>query len=308
MKPIIPMFYYPLKALFVDDDKELLKAYHYLDLPNNVSVEHNPNQAVQEILNNVSKNICVFNDITEKSHTDSLTTNQEAILSFTFASIKELICDQDKYNKYGILVTDYQMGIMNGIKLCEHIGELDIIKILLTGEYNPLNAVSALNNNTIDYFLQKGKPTTTNELIESIRELQLKYFKNIAQNFLNMTDNKLSFLADKAFARLVNDLIKENNITEYYLLNNTGCFLMMGDGNIFVLNIFTDIDLDIFCDMYSHIATDLTRSVRLRQLVPNFELPSSQNLTEYFYPCKKFGKYYFNFSELKNLNILKVGK
>ncbi len=302
MKPIIPMFYFPLKTLFVDDDIELLKAYHHLQLPNKITTENNPLKAIDELIKNTNQTIGIFNDISDENIIDSFETN-EAILSFTFKNIKKLINDNEKYERYGIIVTDYNMPILNGIELCNKINNLDIIKILLTGEYNPLCAIPKLNNNTIDYFLQKGQ-INSSQLLDSINLLQLKYFKNITQNFFNVTNNKFSFLANPDFATLIKKLISENYITEYYLLNHTGCFLMANNHSKFILNIYSDNDLNIFQDMYSQdINQDILNKVNKRELIPHFELPYSKNYSQYFYPCIKSGQHYYNFSKLTNNNI-----
>ena len=302
MKPIVPIFYYPLKAMFIDDNAELLKAYHYIDLPNKIITESDPEKAVQELINNTGKT-CIFHDITDGHYTDLSQTNDATVISFTFNSIKELINDNDKYEKYGVVVTDYKMPIMNGIELCNNISELNIVKILLTGEYKPLDALTALHDDTIDYFLQKGKETTNDELLNSIRKLELKHFKNITQNFFNLTNNKFSFLADKAFAIIVNSIIKDNDITEYYLLNNTGCFLMINQTSQYMLNIYSDNDLDTFCDMYAHIDIEILGKIKQRELIPNFELSNHVNMVHDFYSCTKSDKYYYNFSKLENNNL-----
>ena len=53
MKPIVPIFYYPLKAMFIDDNVELLKAYHHIDLPNKIITESDPEKAVQEAMSHL---------------------------------------------------------------------------------------------------------------------------------------------------------------------------------------------------------------------------------------------------------------
>jgi FixJ family two-component response regulator len=288
--------------MFIDDNVELLKAYHHLNLPNKIVTESDPEKAVQELINNTSK-ACIFHDITDEHYTDSLQTNDAAVISFTFNSIKDLIHDNDKYEKYGVVITDYKMPIMNGIELCNNISELNIVKILLTGEYKPLDALTALHDDTIDYFLQKGKETTNDELLNSIRKLELKHFKNITQNFFNLTNNKFAFLADKSFATIINNLIKDNAITEYYLLNNTGCFLMINNESQYMLNIYSDNDLDTFCDMYAHIDTGILKKIQQRELIPNFELSNHANTANDFYSCIKSDKYYYNFSKLEFNNL-----
>lgn len=297
MKLQIPMFYYPLKILFVDDDIELLKSYYHLDLPNKMEIESDPHIALEKLINQANKTVKIFNDITNASDINSLTTNDEAIIRFTFKNISKLVHNQDKYNNYGMVVVDYKMHGMNGIELCNKISsEFDILKILLTGEYSPTGAVAAFNENIIDSFLQKGTETTITALLNSINALQLKYFRNITQNFLNLTENKCDFLYDVDFINLVNNFIHEHNITEYYLLSNTGCYLMKNKLNNFILNVYTDTDLDIFCEMYEHLNPALIEEVKLRKLIPNFKLPEQTNfaLTDYFYPCEQSGPYYYN--------------
>ena len=292
---LVPIFYFPLKILFIDDDVELLKAYHHLNLPNLISTESDPINAITLVRENHIDYISIFNEVTDNNYVSSLINDSDATVSFTFDNIKKLINDQNKHEKYGILVIDYKMPTMDGIQLCKQLYDLKVIKILLTGEYNPLDSISSLNNKTIDCFLPKGKADITTELIESIKYYQLEYFTEITSTFLNITANKFGFLADKDFIKIFNNVIRERDITSYYLMNNTGCFLLYSNQDKYILNIYSENDLNTYCDMYSHLPPEYINKVIKRQLIPNFELPENLNdLDGYFYVTNTDGNYYYS--------------
>lgn len=305
MKPLIPMFYFPLKILFVDDDNDLLESYHHLDLSNNIATESDPYKAIEALTKNHVGMIKIFDDITDEQNIDALTTDNESVVKFTFKNIQTFMNNDDKYDKYGIVVVDYKMPEMNGIELCNQINsKIDIIKILLTGEYKPLDALTAVNENRVDNYIPKGKPTTFNDLVITINALQLKYFINATKNYCGLLENKFDFLFDTAFAELINSSITNYNIVEYYLLSNTGSFLMKNKTDSFIINTYTDKDLDVFCDMYEHIDHSLLNKVKSRQLIPNFKIPKNIQISDYFYPATKSGQYYYHLSKIEDTQFL----
>ena len=302
MTKLVPMFYYPLRILFVDDDVELLKAYQSLDMPNMISTENDPIKALEMISNNPHDYINIFNDITVASDVDCLRSDDEPVISFTFDNIQKVINNNEKHTQYGIIVADYEMPMMNGLELCNRLmNKFDIIKILLTGKYSQSDSVTSLNKGVIDYFLSKGKATTPTELIECINELQLKYFKNITSYFIKATTNKFNFLKDAHFAKLVSRIISENKIHSYYMLNNTGCFLMINNQNKFILNSYTDFDLDLFCNVHDYLAYDFLSPIQQRQRIPSFNLEVGyvDIVDNSLLTCSQENKYYYNFSMLK---------
>lgn len=305
MKLLIPMFYFPLKILFVDDDHDLLKSYYHLDLANRIATESDPYKAIQLLTNNHIGAIKIFDDITDEQDIDTLTTDNESVVKFTFKNLHKFINNEYKYDKYGITVVDYKMPKMNGIELCNELNsKIDIIKILLTGEYKPLDALTAMNENKIDNYIPKGNPNTISDLLITIEALQTKYFINATRNYCNLLENKLEFLFDTSFAEILNNSIISNNVIEYYLLNGTGAFLMKNKTHTFILNIYTDKDLDIFCDMYEHIGSSLLNEVKTRQLIPNFKIPKNIEIKDYFYPAAKFGQYYYHLSKFEGTQFL----
>lgn len=192
---------------------------------------------------------------------------------------------------------------MNGIEVCERLNEkIDIIKILLTGEYQPLEALTAINKRKADNYISKGKPNTFTELITTVQELQLKYFITLTQNYSTVLNNKFKFLFDCEFAELFNTLKDKNNFIEYYLLNNTGSFLMKSPSSKLLLNVYTDEDLDTFCEMYNYLDNSIISEIKARNIIPNFKIPNKPDVKNLFYPAEKTGKYYYNLTEINDFN------
>lgn len=295
MQLLIPMYYYPVKVLFVDDDLNLLMAYQHFHLPNQIETISNPKQALEAIIASQANKLNLFKDITEEAQIDLAQSNPDTIIGFAYKSLNKIIDSQTKYNQYGILITDYQMPEMNGLELCDQLANYDIRKILLTGAYSTTNAVSALNNKEIDYFMPKSE-LTAESLTMCIHQLQLRHFYKITENFLSITGNKLTCFTNPDFANLINNFVQQNNISEYYLLNHTGCYLLKNEKDKFILNIYTEEDLEQFCNMYSHIDPELLYNVQQHNLIPHYELPKQEEITQaYFYPAQQLGIYYYNF-------------
>lgn len=302
MQLSIPIYYYPLKVLFVDDDADLLQAYQQFNIPNQIEVQQNPEVAIELVQkSHNADSISLFDNITEDSQISLTDANPDTIVGFTYKKLNDIINDQDKYQRYNIVVTDYHMpNSMHGLELCAKLQSLNlnVMKVLLTGAYTTEQAISALNNESIDYFIPKSD-LTPDKLAVCISQLQLRYFYRITEDFIQLTGNNLACFTDVDFANLLTNFIQKNKITEYYLLNHTGCYLLKNAQNKFVLNIYTDEDLNQFCNMYSHLSPNLLQQVKDRKLIPHFEIPSQEVTIEHFYPAENISKYYYNFVKLE---------
>jgi len=199
-----------------------------------------------------------------------------------------------------MVVSDYQMPDMDGIEFFNKIKDIQIKKILLTGALEQAKAFTPLNNEIIDSYIHKSSENLKTDLLQHIHKAQLAYFNNITKNIIAFTNDKFSILENQNLIQLIQTLITDNNITEYYMLCETGTFLLQNIEKKFVLNACTNNYLDLFCEMYSQSNKELIDSVKQRKFVPNFELNDHLNLENYFYPCKQTGDIYYNFSELTN--------
>ena len=277
MQQLIPLIYYPLKVLILDDDKEMLhsiqdKFAHKFKISTITSTE----EALSIIKTNAIDNQTLFKDITDRSAVDLKEGNNElSTLQFTIDTILDIVKDKHKYQKYGIIIVDYDMPKMNGIELCKELIHSPVKKILLTGKYDLTNAIMALNKNIIDCYIRKGEENTMEEIEFYINLLSHEYFINLSAHIFNaISSNKLRFMKDPQFINLFNNTIRELNITEYYLINRYGSYILINQDNRFVFVCYTQDTLDEICEIYSDEASvkNYIDKINNEQYIPFFDI------------------------------------
>ncbi len=289
--------------MFIDDDVDLLQSYSHIEIPNEIETESNPFIAIEKIISKSVNKIDVFTDITDAMELDTANSNDESVFKFSFDSLLNLF--DYTHDVYGIAVIDCKMPLMDGIEVCDRINEqIDIIKILLTGELKPIEALMAINEGKAQHYIAKGNVDTIKNLTVIINELQYKYFIDITKNYSRILDDRFSFLFDKKYQELFNKIKEKHNIIEYYLVNSTGSFIMKNKERSYIFNSATDKDLDVFCDMHNFLQNKIIDKIQAREIIPNFKIPNNigVNVDDYFYTAIKFDKYYFNLTEIDDKN------
>ena len=268
------LFYFPLKIMVVDDDKNYLISCKNKIQFNQVELSDKPLDVMNQL---------VAIEIDIKSFIKEYVTNEFSVNYSTIASFVE---KYNTSNEIGILITDYQMPEINGIDLCTKFERTNLIKILLTGEYQIDDAIEALNNKQIDYYLPKN---LDGKLLTAINNLHIKFFNLATNNICQMLDVKnLPFLRDNDYIAIFDSIIKNNNITTYFALNNYGCYYMENTDNKFVLSIYNNEDLAELKDEY------LTQSLPAEQVKSNKIIPSCRSLLTNnieFLTCSQQGDY-----------------
>jgi hypothetical protein len=134
---------------------------------------------------------------------------------------------------------------MNGIDFCEKIDNPHIQKIILTGAASEKTAVTAFNAKSIDFFLQKNDPGVLGKLENLLVQMQEKYFQSLTSPIMNVISYDPPHglaITDPVFIEFFQNLIKEKNIREYYLLDSIGTYLFLSEeGEASALFMFDDI-------------------------------------------------------------------
>lgn len=229
MNSQISLCYHPTKVVLVDDNFDFINAIS-LELLDTFRCQifDNPSNALAFITNEYQ-----FNPFTQRCF---LKPSQEKAdhlyLDVDLRQIREEINIKERFNEIAVMVVDYTMPEMNGLALCEQLKSINpyLCIILLTGEADHDLAVHAFNEGLIDQFIKKSTKDLTHILIQSIKQLQRKYFLQLSQAVLDRLDGtlkKLKRLHDPKIINLFNNLCQEHQIEEYYLLDSTGSFLLI---------------------------------------------------------------------------------
>lgn len=308
---MIPMLHYPFKILLVDDDKKLAKSYESLDFGLEKMICTSSKEAINIINNQKLFNYNFLDNISE-THELNLkdNINKSSILKFSFENILKIAYNINKYEKIGIVITDFSMPDINGLELCKIIDDTSIKKILLTNKLDTKDAIKALNKKIIDCYIMKNDKKVLLKLQEHINQLTQEYFKELTiQSLQHIYPDIISFLQEQEFINLVTEIIQSKNITEYYIIDkNCSFFLKSKDGKKYILNIQNNSSLNEFYELYKNekdLAT-LIEAVRDRKLIPHFGLDNEPETTE----IEDWLKYFFEAQSHKNFfwNLIEINK
>ena len=217
----IPYQFYPLTVTLVDDDADLLDSLQ-LTLVDKYRCQSftSPNEAIKFLTSNQKQY--------ENEEKQNLDVSYAAPLSIAVnvevGNIYKKIFDKNRFKKSVILVVDYNMPEINGLELSKKLkaAGIEVKIIMLTGVADQQTAINAFNHKQIDRFLVKSAVDYNEKLLEYIDELQADYFVEHGREI----SSSINALSDPAFIELFHQIIKEKNIVEYYLYDESGSFLM----------------------------------------------------------------------------------
>jgi hypothetical protein len=266
------LFYSPLKIAAVDDNEDfldLIKNYLY---KSNLSTYLFPKDAFSKI------------DPIEVKINDFIVESAAGIYDLNFIKIKHFF---DKCKKHhGILIADYKIPLINGIELLSKYLDTALIRVLLTGVYTIEEAVNALNNGVINYFLPKDD---INCLCDVIKELEFKFFKKLTSDILKtIAKDDLRFINDEAYMQILNNVFNKYSVKGYCILNSYGAYLLETDAGNFVLNIYHK---DNFPEISEWLPSEEKNVVLQGELIPSYFTDVNYN----YKVCKPeiIGDYHF---------------
>lgn len=333
LKNQIACCYFPTNAVFVDDRQDYLTslkmmldknlACQFYTDPNKainfLKQEYKPNPFIKKWLFNLKENKVELNEELDKldlTHT---------FFDIDIASIHKEIYSPDRFNEISVIVVDYAMPKMSGIEfstqLRTELANTPIKILMLTGQASHELGVEALNDGIIDRFIIKStNENFQNKLNHAIADLQLRYFIEISKPIMqNIASNKHSCLNDPDFINFFHELLQQNKITEYYLVNDSGCFLLLDiSGNISWLAVKSEEDMENFydCVIANEGPKNIAKSLKNREKLLFLLNAQSQNFDsfeewqEYLHPATKFqGKnniYYYSFIQGESVYDVKA--
>lgn len=251
-RSVIPTCYFPSTVYFVDDSRDFLLNFT-LQLNDLIAFQlhDSPYKALDKLskLKQPSSNLCkrCFQDYLDASGCPI--TNHTVNLDIS--SLHWEIYNPKRFNEVSVVVADYAMPGMNGLEFCKQLENNPIKRILLTGKADEKTAVQAFNEGIIDLFIQKQNINITKLINESILSMQHQYFQSMADIIIQMISvSSPSCLKDMEFSRIFYELVKHHQIVEYYLVEDSGSFLMLdADANLYFLLVKTEADLKMFYDL-----------------------------------------------------------
>ncbi len=222
----VPCFYFPCTTVLIDDDKRLLLSLErVLSKYTLCKPFSKPSAGIEHIKKHC--NPTFISDCIVSSDDAPKNIAQLSIDVYEFHKHMQI---KERHKLCSVLVVDYSMPQMNGLDVCRELRDTSIRTILLTGEADEQLAVEAFNEGIINAFVRKDDTNLEEEIITKIKQLQLDYFQqysDVVYQCLEWITDPSECLKVPEFHDYVRDIIKNNNIIEYYLFDTTGSFIFL---------------------------------------------------------------------------------
>lgn len=240
---VLPLFNFPTKVVLVDDNVNFVKGMQMLSF--HYGVELIP-------FNEPKKALSFLRDQSYFKSTKSYLTPEEnneifhGEINLHLNDIHKEIYDAHRFDEVSVLVVDYAMPGMNGQEFCSQIADLPLQKLLLTGEAFFEKSVGIFNADENDKFVKKSDDCGL--IFNFIKRLQHKYFEITTEDLIVVLQNSMSVsvFSDPYFVECFEKIINENEIVEYYVVNNSGSYLMLNkDGKVKLLIVKSNEDMRV---------------------------------------------------------------
>lgn len=304
----IPTCFFPSTVLFVDDSRDFLLNFT-LQLDEDIAfkINNSPYEALETLHKNYQAETANERALSEHLNSDACPITNYAV-NLNLSAIHTEVYNPQRFSEISVVVVDYAMPGMNGLDFCRKMENSQVKRILLTGRADERIAVQAFNDGIIDLYIQKQNPNISETINNSIKRMQLSYFQNMSEMVVKMLSvSSPNCLQDPAFIRVFNEIVEKNSITEYYLIENSGSFLMLNaDAEISYLIIKSQQDLDLHLEMArdNQAPETVLKQLEKGEKMPFFWRPDDyfepewDDWSTYLYPAKKVEgteTYYFSY-------------
>ena len=235
---IVPICYWPTTVVIIDDEADFLKStVDVLQDQSFVKTFVKPEEGIS-FLNKVKPKNLLKDFLANEpdDHNDAITNMIEDTSKLHLKAYED-----NRFDLVTVVVMDYNFPKQNGLYYIKKIQDPILQKILLTGYAKPEEVIQAFNDRLIDKYIGKYNTDSTEKLMDEIGILKAAYFEKVSLVHLHPDTKLFALLSDAKFIKFFNTLIDSNKITEFYLLDPTGGFLLIdANGKMSILAIAND--------------------------------------------------------------------
>lgn len=219
----LPIYLHPTLIILIDDSGTFLESLVFQlhrRLP--CKVFQDPREAVQWLRDTYLHAAPPAPPLTV-DYDEQILSFERRVVAIDIEQIYRQVMNPYRFLLPAVLVIDYAMPQMNGVKFCESVQDLSCKKILFTGQADETIAIAAFNQGLIDRFIKKGAPTALTQLEAEIHDLQHAFFQDQSRTVKDLlVRHSYAFLSDPAIGVLVAGLCEQYDFVEYYLFPNPG--------------------------------------------------------------------------------------
>ncbi len=316
-------YYYPTTAIFIDDSQRFLTT---ISLKLDTRLAYLSFTRTQNALNYLTENSST-EDLASKCLSENFNSDSHGLYSseydvkITLSNLYSQIYNSNRFNEISVAIVDYSMPSMNGAEFCTILKTLNksVKIILLTVEADENKGIELFNKGLIDKFVLKNSPNFSVYVNSYIVELQKTYFEDQSSLIIkNISEKPLSWIKSQTFIKLFNQIRKEYDIVEYYLLEKSGSFFMLKfDGKPLWFIVCDDTDIEEYYDIAKdcNASEAVLKLLKDRRKIPYFDNPDERTNVEgiqweaYLHSAKKITinnkDYYYTLVEKPNLFDIK---
>lgn len=223
----VPLLYFPPTVIIVDDNEAFLHNFG-MELGSRYSGKLETYKDSLEAANILIKRETIFKnyrDYLVEIKSDKIDSDNR-LTEVDYEAIAHLTFDKSKFNEPAVVIIDYAMPKLNGIKFCEKINNLQCLKIMLTGEADYKIAVGAFNSGIIDRFVLKDVDNVYQEVACSIEDAITQYFLKLSTYFHH---GDVGIYGCYEYIKTFHRWKTEKSIVEYYVISGDGSILGVND-------------------------------------------------------------------------------
>ena len=306
--------YYPTTVIFIDDNESFLNNI-LLDLDENMISRSftNPQKAIEYLqqypLFTFSKRYLRSLKNSKNPDEFDYSNVEHGYIDIDIFNIHKEIYNPNRFDSVVVVVVvDYAMPEMKGLDVCRALKKWPFKFVLLTGHATLEKAVEAFNDGLIHKFIKKDAYDFNNKLQNIICDLQKQQFTECSDVIIkNLKADQGCCLNDMVLMEFLEDFFEKRNIVEYYLVNESGCFLMLDSkGNLSWIVVKNEDEMKEYTDMAidNYGKETVIQALQSREKVlflfteEDHVNISVNDWERYLYPATKFvgeeGVYYFS--------------
>lgn len=223
-------YFHPTTFCIVDDNERFLRSL-VLEMPSHLSFRafSSPEPALEYVNDPIE-----LEPLVDRCFSLERGSRGRSVIHFDLGLIEQEISNPDRFRRLSVALIDYAMPSMTGLEFFEQMRDPYTRKGMITGVADEKFAVEMFNAGLIHRFIQKQKANDLDSLLGYVAEMQQEYFQQYLARLRYTLDlDPPRFLADPAVARHVEQLMADERLIEYYLVDDPpGLLLLRSDGSV----------------------------------------------------------------------------
>ena len=223
-------YYHPTTFCIVDDNERFLHSL-LLEMPADLAFRAftRPEPALAYVNEPIE-----LKPLVERCFSFERASHGSTVIHFDMSLIEQEISNPARFRRLSVAIIDYAMPSVNGLQFFDEMHDPYTRKAMITGVADEKFAVQLFNAGLIHRFVQKQKATDLDALLAVVAEQQQLYFQQYLARLRYTLDlDPPLFLADPEIASYVEQLMAEERLIEYYLVDDPpGLLLLRSNGSV----------------------------------------------------------------------------